>query len=93
MGNSVTSELAFAFASLSPTTVAAGFAAFLVLSVLFNVLKQILFKDPKRPPVVFHWFPFVGSTVTYGRQPLKFLQDCKEKVNVGRENQTMKTSY
>ncbi|TQB75761.1 Lanosterol 14-alpha-demethylase [Monascus purpureus] len=79
MGNSMTSELAFAFASLSPTTVAAGFAAFLVLSVLFNVLKQILFKDPKRPPVVFHWFPFVGSTVTYGRQPLKFLQDCKEK--------------
>jgi sterol 14-demethylase len=60
--------------------VAAAFAAFLVLSVVLNVLKQLLFKNPNEPPVVFHWFPIIGSTVTYGIDPYKFFFECKEKV-------------
>ncbi|UZP33417.1 hypothetical protein NXS19_001233 [Fusarium pseudograminearum] len=35
-----------------------GFAAFLVLSVVLNVLNQLLFRNPNEPPMVFHWFPF-----------------------------------
>lgn len=67
--------------------VAAGFAAFLVLAVVLNVLKQLLFKSANEPPVVFHWFPVVGSTVTYGMDPYKFFFDCRAKVGpplVGR---------
>lgn len=79
MGNSIISEQLLTRSS--PELLAAGFAVFLVVSVVLNVFKQILFKDPHRPPVVFHWFPFVGSTITYGRDPLKFFEDCKKKVN------------
>lgn len=60
--------------------VAAGTFAFIVLSVILNVLKQLLFKNPNEPPVVFHWFPIIGSTVTYGIDPFKFFFKNKEKV-------------
>nr|AAF18469.2 eburicol 14 alpha-demethylase [Oculimacula yallundae] len=59
--------------------IAAGFAAFLVVSVVLNVLSQILFKNPNEPPVVFHFFPIIGSTVTYGIDPYKFFFDNKAK--------------
>jgi len=54
-------------------------AAFLVLSVVFNVLNQLLFKNPNEPPVVFHWFPLIGSTITYGMDPYGFFFDCRAK--------------
>jgi sterol 14-demethylase len=60
--------------------VAAGFAAFLVLAVVLNVLNQLLFKNPNEPPVVFHWFPIIGSTVTYGIDPYKFFFENRAKV-------------
>ncbi|SLM33450.1 14-alpha sterol demethylase cyp51b [Lasallia pustulata] len=50
-----------------------------VLAIVLNVLSQLLFKDPKEPPVVFHWVPFVGSTITYGIDPYKFFFSCREK--------------
>ncbi|PUU75308.1 cytochrome P450 [Tuber borchii] len=56
-----------------------GFVAFVVLSVILNVLQQLLFKDPTKPPLVFHYFPFFGSTVVYGMDPYKFFSDCREK--------------
>lgn len=59
--------------------VAACFAAFIILAAVLNVLNQLLFKNANEPPVVFHWFPVIGSTVTYGIDPLKFFFDCKEK--------------
>ena len=52
----------------------------IVLSVVINVLRQLLFKNPNEPPVVFHWFPIIGSTITYGMDPYKFFFECKEKV-------------
>jgi len=58
-----------------------GFIAFIVLSVILNILQQLLFKDPTKPPLVFHYFPFFGSTVVYGMDPYKFFSDCQEKVS------------
>jgi sterol 14-demethylase len=60
--------------------VAAGFAAFIVLSIVLNVLNQVLFKDPNVPPVVFHWIPIIGSTITYGIDPYSFFFKNQAKV-------------
>lgn len=54
--------------------------ALVSLSILLNVLRQILFKNPNEPPVVFHLIPFIGSTITYGIEPFKFFFSCREKV-------------
>ncbi|RPA90783.1 cytochrome P450 [Choiromyces venosus 120613-1] len=62
-----------------PALCGIGFVAFVVLSVIINVLQQLLFKDPTKPPIVFHYFPFFGSTVIYGMDPYKFFFDCQEK--------------
>ncbi|PBP26452.1 14alpha demethylase [Diplocarpon rosae] len=59
--------------------IAAGFGGFLVVSVVLNVLSQLLLKSPNEPPVVFHWFPIIGSTVTYGIDPYRFFLDNKAK--------------
>lgn len=58
------------------------FLAFIMLSVVINVLAQLVFKDPNEPPMVFHWFPFIGSTISYGMDPYKFFFDCRAKVRV-----------
>lgn len=59
-----------------------GLLALVSMSIVVNVLQQILFKNPHEPPVVFHWFPFVGSTISYGMDPYKFFFDCRAKVRV-----------
>ena len=56
------------------------FALGIFFLIAFNVLKQLLVQRPHEPPVVFHWFPFIGSTVTYGIDPYKFFSDCQRKV-------------
>ena len=56
--------------------------AFLCLSVVLNVLGQALYKNPHEPPVVFHWVPFIGSTIAYGIDPYKFFFKNLEKVCV-----------
>ncbi|KAF3481742.1 cytochrome P450 51 [Arthroderma uncinatum] len=66
--------------TLSTTAlVSSAVSAFIVLSIVINVLLQLLFKDPNQPPVVFHWVPIIGSTVSYGIDPYKFFDDCKAK--------------
>lgn len=57
-----------------------GALSFISLSVVVNVLRQLLFKSPHEPPMVFHWFPFVGSTISYGIDPYKFFFDARAKV-------------
>lgn len=52
---------------------------FITLSVVFNVLGQILFKNSNEPPVVFHWFPVIGSTITYGMDPPRFFHEMRAK--------------
>ena len=49
--------------------------------VLINVLSQVLSKRRTEPPVVFHWLPIIGSTVTYGIDPFKFFFECQKKVH------------
>nr|QIM40864.1 lanosterol 14 alpha-demethylase C [Calonectria pseudonaviculata] len=49
------------------------------IAIVHNVLQQLYFADPHRPPVVFHIFPFIGSTVRYGIDPYKFFFDCRAK--------------
>jgi hypothetical protein len=63
-----------------PVLVATGTASFVVLSVVLNVLQQLLRKNPNEPPLVFHWFPILGSTITYGMDPYKFFFANKAKV-------------
>lgn len=55
--------------------------AILIGIILPTVLQQVFFKNPNEPPVVFHWFPVIGSTVTYGIDPYKFYFDCQSKVS------------
>lgn len=64
----------------TPLLVIVGTVSFIVLSVVYNVLSQLLFKDPTKPPLVFHYFPFFGSTIRYGMDPYDFFQDCQKKV-------------
>lgn len=57
------------------------FFALVALSVVINVAKQLLFKNPNEPPVVFHWLPIIGSTITYGMDPPRFFVENRKKVN------------
>lgn len=59
---------------------AAGFVSFITLAVVLNVLSQLLFKNPNEPPLVFHWFPIIGNTISYGMDPYPFFFKCREKV-------------
>lgn len=61
--------------------IAAGFVAFIVLSVVLNVFNQMLPKNANEPPVVFHFFPVIGSTITYGMDPYTFFFKCRAKVS------------
>jgi hypothetical protein len=72
----------FTATSSYPVVVATGFAAFFVLAIVLNVLKQLLLKNPNEPPLVFHWVPIIGSTITYGIDPYKFFFACQKKVRL-----------
>lgn len=61
------------------TVLASGFLSLLFLTILLNVLKQILFKNPNEPPIVFHWIPIIGSTISYGVNPYKFFLESRTK--------------
>jgi sterol 14-demethylase len=37
-----------------------------------NLVRQ-LFPNKTEPPVVFHWFPWLGSALSYGQEPYRFL--------------------
>lgn len=52
---------------------------FVAGGILLNVASQLLFKNPNEPPVVFHWVPVIGSTISYGIDPFKFFFACHEK--------------
>ena len=55
------------------------FFGIIVGLVLLNVLKQLVFKHPNRAPVVFHIFPWIGSTVIYGMKPYEFFRENQQK--------------
>ena len=51
----------------------------ILVSIVLNILKQLLYPDCHLPPVVWHWVPLIGSTVDYGQDPYKFFFKCREK--------------
>lgn len=55
------------------------FASLIAGVILLNVLRQLLFRNPTEPPLVFHLVPFIGSTIAYGIDPYKFFFACREK--------------
>ncbi|KAG2365572.1 cytochrome P450 [Suillus spraguei] len=53
-----------------------------VLIVVLNILQQLIIpRDPSLPPEVFYWIPFIGSSISYGNDPLNFFFKCREKVS------------
>lgn len=64
-------------------------AAFLFVVVFFNVLLQAINRNPNEPPLVFHWFPVIGSTITYGMDPPRFFKENRAKVS----NPTQRLCY
>ncbi|KAK3382457.1 eburicol 14a-demethylase [Lasiosphaeria ovina] len=54
-------------------------ATLLFGTVFLNVLQQVLFKNPNEPPMVFHWFPLIGSTITYGMDPPRWFKKTRAK--------------
>jgi hypothetical protein len=65
-----------------PMLIAVGTFTFIVISVVVNVLSQLLFRDKNKPPMVFHLFPFLGSTVVYGTDPYAFFAANQKKVRL-----------
>lgn len=63
-----------------PVQIVIAFLGFIAVSVALNVAQQILIKNPNEPPLVFHWIPFIGSTITYGMDPPTFFRENREKV-------------
>ncbi|KAL3962128.1 hypothetical protein ACCO45_003651 [Purpureocillium lilacinum] len=59
--------------------IAVAIAGFVAVAVALNVANQLLFTNPNEPPLVFHWFPFVGSTITYGMDPPTFFRENRAK--------------
>lgn len=55
-------------------------AGLLLVSIVLNVINQKFFYNTKEPPVVFHWVPFVGSTIAYGMDPYQFFFASRAKV-------------
>ena len=54
--------------------------SFCALIILANVLLQLpVFRNSHEPPLVFHWVPVIGSTISYGMDPFKFFFACREK--------------
>lgn len=65
-----------------PTIGAYALLAF-VAAVALNLVYQLLFRrlNKTKPPLVFHWIPFLGSTIRYGIDPYMFFFSCREKVS------------
>ncbi|KAI8364711.1 lanosterol 14-alpha demethylase [Radiomyces spectabilis] len=54
----------------------------LVIAVAFaiHILSQLIVpSNPKQPPTVFSWIPFMGNAIEFGINPIAFLEKCQEK--------------
>ncbi|CAL1716454.1 unnamed protein product [Somion occarium] len=50
-----------------------------IISIILNVIYQLLPRDKSKPPLVWHWIPIFGSAAAYGQDPIKFFLDCRDK--------------
>ena len=46
----------------------------MTLVIVVTGAKQAIFKRRNEPPVMFHWLPSVGSAISYGQGPIRFLE-------------------
>ncbi|CUM68271.1 uncharacterized protein PRCAT00005993001 [Priceomyces carsonii] len=47
---------------------------------VYNLIWQLMWSlRSDRVPLVFHWFPWIGSAVGYGMQPYVFFESCRAK--------------
>lgn len=60
--------------------VAAYAGAALLAAIIANVVSQLLFPQKNKPPLVFHWIPFLGNTLSYGLDPYTFFFSCRKEV-------------
>lgn len=75
------SVVTFLSSSFTPLQASAILTVLISLSVLVNVLFQfVAIGKGNKPPLVFHYFPIIGSTVSYGKDPMVFFERCKQKV-------------
>jgi sterol 14-demethylase len=54
--------------------------AFIALSIVRHIIQQLLSPRKDEPPLVFSWFPLIGSTIEYGTDPYKFYFKYQKKV-------------
>ena len=54
--------------------------AAIALNIVYQWSYRIL--DRTKHPLVFHWIPFLGSTISYGINPYNFFFSCQEKVSL-----------
>jgi sterol 14alpha-demethylase len=54
--------------------------AFVVFSIVRHIIQQLAFPNQDEPPLVFSWFPLIGSTLEYGADPYKFYFKYQKKV-------------
>ncbi|KAF4629507.1 hypothetical protein G7Y89_g8639 [Cudoniella acicularis] len=73
--------------------------AFISISIVIHIVKQIVFSNKDEPPLVFSWLPLIGSTIEYGTHPYKFYFKYQKKfgntfsfILVGRKHTFMKYS-
>lgn len=64
-------------------SVAIGSLIALVGFLLINAARQVLFRTETEPPAVFHWIPYIGNAVSYGKDPVEFFEKCRAKVCLG----------
>ncbi|SGZ29524.1 BQ5605_C051g12526 [Microbotryum silenes-dioicae] len=59
---------------------ATAFVGAALLVVALNVVQQLVLpRDPTKPPVVFHFVPVIGCAITYGMDPIGFLNRCRDQ--------------
>ncbi|EGF98193.1 uncharacterized protein MELLADRAFT_46108 [Melampsora larici-populina 98AG31] len=51
----------------------------IIIAVIINVISQLLPKDPSKPPLVFHFFPIIGSAIIYGIDPYEFFEKSRKQ--------------
>lgn len=51
----------------------------LIFTVAANALWQQIPRSKSEPPLVFHFFPFIGNAISYGTDPVRFYEECRQK--------------
>ncbi|KAJ1974373.1 Lanosterol 14-alpha-demethylase [Dimargaris xerosporica] len=65
--------------SSSTLSVATALLGLVLTALVWAQIEQRVFKNPHAPPVVPYLFPFFGSMVTFGLDPLKFFRENQKR--------------